>query len=113
VSVNASQKQNPSQFRTLKPMAPPISIQATVRLFSHWSKTLGSPLTEAVRILPLDRIRKTEKENNEIESTLYRYGFARYIGLSARFYARQTAPVFKIKRKYASDEFIGPCCNHI
>jgi hypothetical protein len=74
---------------------------------------LGPPLPEAVQILPLDRIRKTEKENNETEFALYRYGLAYYIGLSDRLYARHTTPVLNIKRKYASDEFIGPCGNHI
>jgi len=78
-------------------------------------------LTEVVPILPRDRIKKTEKEgkrwekrrkDNETEFALYRYGFAYLTGLSDCICARQTPPVFKIKKKHPSGEYISYCSSY-
>ena len=72
----------------------------------------------------MDRINKTEKvsnyaddvyrfcvlprrKDNEIEFALYHHGFAYPAGLSDRICARPASPVFKIKGKNRSGEFIG------
>ena len=76
-------------------------------------------MIELARILPRERIRKTEKEgkpwekqNNEIEPALSRYGTPHLTGVSDRICARQATPVFKIKRKDPCVEFINDCSSY-
>jgi hypothetical protein len=47
----------------------------------------------------------SRRKDNEIELLVYDYGFAYITGLSDPVCVRQTAQVFKIKRRYRCSEF--------